>query len=51
MHNIASAACMLYVYRYINMIVVCPSVRLFVMEGQQKRFDLETQGTVSLALD
>ena len=32
---------------YINMIVVCPSIT----EGQWKQFDLETQGTVSLALD
>ena len=30
-----------------NMVVVHPSVT----EGQRKRFDLETQGTVSLALD
>ena len=29
------------------MIVVCPSV----MEGQQKQFDLETQGTVSLTVE
>ena len=34
-------------YHYIKIMVVCPSA----MEGQWKRFDLETQGAVSLAPD
>ena len=36
---------------HIYMKYSCPSVHLSIMEGQRKRFDLETQGTVSLAVE
>ena len=42
---------MLYIAIHPNNYDSCPSVRLSIMEGQQKRFDPMTQEAVSLAIE